>query len=97
MTNQTIDKLMQLAFKHWLKNQMQEVIQNLSLNQKAEDPVENDDLITQAELKRRLGISSITLWRYRTKQGMPYLKKGKKIYYEFNKVKKYIGGLRYDM
>ena len=54
---------------------------------------EEIELITEAELKQKLKLSSPTLWRWRRK-GMPYIKKYKKIFYEFNSVVKFMGGQR---
>ena len=61
--------------------------------QKKEEPV----LITRAELriKLKLKTNSPTIWRYQ-KRGMPYIKNGTKIYYEYDKVVKWLGGKYYD-
>jgi hypothetical protein len=51
------------------------------------------NLISQKEMLAILKMSSSTLGR-RRKDGLPYIKTGKKLLYEPEKVLKYIGGLR---
>lgn len=77
--------------RHLAKNSMeaQKLMSGESLANHSDE--RKRDLITQEELMLRLSISKTTLWRYRN-GGMPNMKIGKKIFYDLNKVKKYIGG-----
>ena len=96
MKSETCLRLISLSLRHLAKNSLDEVILSSMLTAQGELPVkrnEEPELITEADLKRKLTMSSTTLWRHRRK-GLPYMKKGKKIYYEYSKVIKFIGGLR---
>jgi len=89
-------KIINVALKHLELNHRASLMER-KVNSAPISIVANYDaeLITQSQLIRRLNISPTTLWRYRS-QGMPFLKKGKKIFYDFPKVKKWLGGLRND-
>jgi hypothetical protein len=94
LTQKTCHKLIDLALKSLVQNQLHEQFRNArDKTVQIIPPKEEIQLITEVELKQKLKLSSPTLWRWRRK-GMPYIKKGKKIYYEFNNVVKYLGGQR---
>lgn len=95
MKQETCNKLINLGMKHLVKNALEaQVSHAVDLpTPQLREVKEELQLITEAELKQKLKLSSPTLWRWRRK-GMPYIKKGKKIYYEFNNVVKYLGGQR---
>lgn len=48
-----------------------------------------DDLLTQAELCKRLKISVMTVYRWR-QEGMPHIKQGKVVRFEWDKVQNWL-------
>ena len=89
-------KLITVAMKHLAKNSMEAQMQIYvePLTKRSEKKGKEEIvLIPQAELIQKLSLSDTTLWRHRV-DGMPYKKLGGKIFYDYDKVVKWMEGSR---
>ena len=67
-----------------------EIALNEKLVNNKEKEIQNEEILTEAQLCERLNLSRTTICRYRKENKIPYLKVGNNIRYEYNKVLKSI-------
>jgi hypothetical protein len=83
-------KLIDAGLKRLIRKYLEDELQKGKVNHPGN--VTGDvQLTTDKELMVKLNVSSQTL-RRRRKKGMPHIQNGKKIYYEFDKVIKWMEG-----
>ena len=80
-----IIRILTIEIRKQVENAVNEKLKNQLNNE-----IEDDEILSENQLCKRLNLSRTTISRYRKENKIPYLKVGNNIRYEYNKVLKSI-------
>lgn len=84
--NKKIIQIESINFDDFKKELSIEIASQILNLQKKTNPDEEDTLLNREETAKLLGISTVTLWKWTSKNILPAFRMGKKIFYKKSEV-----------